>query len=132
MAALRFKYLDVAVQVNRGKVAHSPEVGDIGINLKGTGSAIQEIVPLVLDKPTQNTQHSPAKKHNAENTAEPEQPVLPLRCDRLWLWRWLSSWRQPMMDNNALVSLLDHLIPGCGVADRATCGSYWIVSFVFL
>ena len=36
------------------------------------------------------------------------------------------------MDNNALVSALDNLILASGVADRATCGSDWIVTFVFL
>src|SRR6266567_8068576 len=35
MTALCFKYLNVAVQINSGKVAHSPVVADSGISLIG-------------------------------------------------------------------------------------------------
>ena len=67
MAALCFKYLKIAIQVHRDKVADSPIVADIGISLIGAGVALQEIIPLVLKKSTQHTQHCPTKKHDAEN-----------------------------------------------------------------
>src|SRR5947199_304301 len=97
-------------------MAHSPVVADISISLKRAGVAIQEIVPLVRKYAAQHTQHCPAKKHNAENTSEPEQPVMTSLCCWLCLYllyRRLSSRRQPMMDNNALVALLNNLLIIC-------------------
>ena len=114
MAALCFKYLNISIQINSDKMADFPIVPNVSIYLECPGIAVEQIVPLVLKKSTQETQYCPAKKHNAENTSKQEEPVFRL------LWWLLSGWWRFVVNNDALVSLLDHLICCCGVADRAT------------
>src|SRR5947209_8539669 len=98
MAALCFKYLDISIQIKSNKVAHSPIMPNHCIRLKDAGIAIQQIISFLLQIPAQETEDCPADKHYAENTSEPEEPMMTRLDYRLCLcllrwWLLLSSWR---------------------------------------
>src|SRR5437588_8789734 len=118
MAALCFKYLYVSVEIKGCEVTHPAIMPDIRVELKRAGITVEKIISLCLEKSTQCSKHRPANKHNAENTSEPEKPVMTRPF--CWLSLVLPGWWWFMVNNNSLVSLLDHLILGCGVADCAS------------
>src|SRR5437588_11109935 len=119
MAALCFKYLYVSVEIKGCEVTHPAIMPDIRVELKRAGITVEEIISLCLEKSTQCGKHSPTNKHNAENTSEPEKPVMTRLCNWRWLSLLLPGWWWFMVNNNSLVSLLNHLILG-RVADRAS------------
>ena len=118
MAFLGLNNFDVSMQVERNKVTHPSEVSHIGIDLKNMRVLIDEIILLLLYPSTEHGQDDPTDKHRQHKYAHNSKPM-----HTCWLWRWLLvfSWRRFMVNNDALVTLLDYLLTFCsGIADGAT------------